>query len=194
MLNSTKHRRVITGFTSILLLMLTACSSAPDEEPPAEAQLIDVTHEDEGYGFHTHQIVKDYTDRLAHDLLRKYQGNTMKPMVVTSFVTFDGSLKNTQKLGNIISESLLGQVQEYGVPVVDIHLMGGVNITSSGDFVFSRDVNEIIYAEGIEYVLSGVLIKGERGFTVNARIMQLSSKTVISTASTFIPTFVVDAI
>ena len=85
-------------------------------------------------------------------------------------------------------------MQEYGLPIMDIHVMGGIYITNKGSFSFSRDVSEILYAESIDYVLSGVMIKSERGIQVNARIIEVHSKKVISNATTFIPYFVIQAV
>ena len=97
-------------------------------------------------------------------LVRNLRNKTINsPIVITSFVYFDDTLQRTDKTGNLISESLIGQVQEYGLPIMDIHLMGGVNITNKGDFSFSRDVSDIIYADSLKYVLSGVYGKNRAG-------------------------------
>jgi len=178
----------------LLSMVLAACSTVPEELDPTET-MIGLTLEDEIYSFHTHQKVNDYTDRLAHDLFRNMRNTVLnQPMVVTSFVHLDDTLKNTSKLGNLVSESLIGNMQEYDIQIMDIHLMGGVDITPAGDFVFSRDSDDILYGGEIAYVLSGVIIESERGFTVNARIIEVKSKKILSTASTFIPSFVINVI
>ncbi|MEY8201084.1 MAG: FlgO family outer membrane protein [Colwellia sp.] len=178
----------------LLSIAITACSSVP-EEPELTANMVDLTLEDEMYSFHTHQRVNDYTDRLAHDLFRNMRNKKLnKPILVTSFVNLDDSLQKNSQLGNLISESLIGNIQEYGIEVMDVHLMGEVDITPNGDLVFSRDRDDISYAGEIAYVLSGVIVESERGFTINARIMELKTKKVISTASTFIPSFVIEVI
>ncbi|TMM43116.1 FlgO family outer membrane protein [Colwellia ponticola] len=183
--------KVITALSIASLVTLSACTSVPEET----VMIVNPTVNDEVYSFHTHQLVNGYTDRLAHDLFKNLRGRDItQSVVVTSFVNLDGTLQNTQKLGNLVSESLLGQVQAYEIPIIDIHLMGGVNITPTGDYAFSRDVSEILYSHKAGYILAGVLIKNERGFTVNARIMDLRTKNIVSAASTFIPTYVVDAI
>lgn len=183
--------KVIKVLSVASLVTLSACTSMPEET----VMIVSPTANDEVYSFHTHQLVDGYTDRLAHDLFKNLRGRDITQSVaVTSFVNLDGTLQNTQKLGNLVSESLLGQVQAYDIPIIDIHLMGGVSITSTGDYAFSRDINEMLYSHKAGYVLSGVLIRNERGFTVNARIMDLRTKHIVSAASTFIPSYVVDAI
>jgi len=178
----------------ILSIVISACSSAFEEPTPPE-DMVTLTLADEIYSFHTHQRVNDYTDRLAHDLFRNMRNKKLnQPMLVTSFVKFDDTLQKTSKLGNLISESLIGNMQEYDIQIMDAHLMGGVDITSAGDFIFSRDSDDILYAGKVAYVLSGVIVESERGFTINARIMELKTKNIISTASTFIPSFVIEVI
>lgn len=179
----------------LLSVILAACSSIKkDEEVEPVENLISLTLEDEIYSFHTHQKVSDYTDRLAHDLFRNMRNKKLsQPMLVTSFVNLDDTLQQTSKLGNLVSESLIGNMQEYDIPVMDIHLMGQVDITPAGDFVFSRDNNALSHDE-ITYVLTGVIVENERGFTINARIIEFRTKRVISTASTFIPSFVIEVI
>ncbi|MFT6206147.1 MAG: TolB-like protein [Colwellia sp.] len=186
----------------VLSIALTACSLIPEVAEVAEAEVVDptttmvaLTLEDEIYSFHTHQKVNDYTDRLAHDLFRNMRNKKLnQPMVVTSFVRLDDTLQKTSKLGNLVSESLIGNIQEYDIQVMDIHLTGAVDITPTGDYVFSRNGDDIFYAGEISYVLSGVIVESERGYTINARIMDLKSKKIISTASTFIPSFVIEVI
>lgn len=204
-----KKTRFIKIFNALILtyflLLMTACSSVfhilrndlneLDKEETITEHFIQIPLEDEVSSFHTHKNVDDYTDQLAHALAKKIRTvNFDKPIVVASFVYFDETLNKTDKTGNLISESLLSQLQEYGIPVMDIHLMGGIEITKRGDFVFSRDVNEVIYTDSLSYILSGMLIKNERGIQVNARILEISTKKVISTATTFIPYFVIEAI
>ncbi|MEY8213581.1 MAG: FlgO family outer membrane protein [Colwellia sp.] len=193
----------VVGLFSIAI---SACLSVPEElktlielkelkESELPANMVNLTLEDEIYSFHTHQKVNDYTDRLAHNLYRNMRNKKLnQPILVTSFVHLDNSLQKTSTLGNLISESLIGNIQEYDIQVMDVHLMGAVNITPTGDLVFSRDRDDILYSGEIAYVLSGIIVESERGFTINARIMELKTKKIISTASTFIPSFVIEVI
>lgn len=145
--------------------------------------------------FHTHKMVSDYTDKLAHDLFRNLVRTDLKsPVAVATFVSLDSQLDEGSRLGNVISESLLGQVQEYGIPVMDIRLMPGIKMKKNGDFSFSRKMSKMMKSNTLNYVLSGVIISNERGYTVNARIIEFGSKQVLSTATTFIPAFVTEVL
>ena len=70
---------------------LSACKFTP--ETPMEPvdstvnMVVGLTLQDEIYSFHTHQMVNDYTDRLAHDLFRNLRDkNLTQSIVVASFV------------------------------------------------------------------------------------------------------------
>lgn len=168
-------------------------SSQPNESqpiilPPEESRELVLN-------FHTHQMVSDFTERLAHDLMQdrkhtKWQG----PIAVASFVNFDDTLQEANALGNLISENLLVEIQGYDVPVLDIHMKGWLNINPTGDYIFSRDGGEIVFNDNIKYVLSGVMIRVERGVKVNARIVELHSQKVMSTGSVLIPNFLIDSL
>lgn len=145
--------------------------------------------------FHTHQMVGDFTARLAHQLLKNsYQKEWEGDIVIASFVNFDDTLKESNALGNLISENLLGDMQLYDVPVLDVHMKGWLEINNTGDYIFSRDGDEIAFNENIKYVLSGVMVRVERGIKVNARIIELNSQKIISTSTVLIPNYLLDTI
>ena len=95
-------------------------------------------------------------------------------------------------LGNQLAEMFIGEVQEYGMSVVDFKLTGGINVQADGDFVFSRDSRALARELAVDYVLSGTLIENEKGVKVNARIVSMNNRVVVSSASLFIPHFVVE--
>ena len=139
----------------------------------------------------THKGLEGYAEQLTMALMDNAQGLNRNSMVgVASFVELDRSLQTTGILGNQFAELLITEVQQYGVPVVDFKVMENISIEFDGDLVFSRD-NWDVSSSGVEYVLAGTLIRNEKGVKVNARIVQLGSNTVVSSASNFIPHFVV---
>ena len=202
--------------TSGLLLAMSACSSfnaldqvirdqisedKVNEEQKSKAEddikntIVDLHLEDEFQGFHSHKQVSDYTDKLAHDLVRNLRNKVLvSPVAITSFVNFDKKLTNTDPLGLLISESLFGQMQEYDISVMDLSLAGGINMNDKGVFAFSRNAEEIFSGQSINYILSGVMIKNERGVRVNARILELDTQRILATATTLIPSFVSGAL
>ncbi|MFT6907856.1 MAG: TolB-like protein [Oleiphilaceae bacterium] len=186
-----------------ILLLTTACSlfsgvagiedTSNEVAGDPSSRIIDLTIEDEFEIFHSHKQVSDYTDKLAYDLVANMHGHVLSsPLAISSFVTFDKSLNTTNELGNLIAESLIGKMQRYNIAIMDVHLIGGIMMSEKGEFVFSRKMEEIFSDQPVNYVLSGMMIKNERGVTVNARILELGTQRVISSATALIPSFVSD--
>ena len=96
-------------------------------------------------------------------------------------------------LGNQLSESFITELQEFGMSVVDFKTTNSIRVTKQGDFVFSRDFEELQAHQAIDFVLSGTLSYTDRGVIVNARIIGLKDKVVVSSAQGFIPHFVVQS-
>lgn len=144
---------------------------------------------------YTHKLLSDYTEKLAMELVENMRYVTQTtPIAVSSFVDLNNNLKTTSILGNQLAESFIHELQEYGLSVVDYKFTGEIEVAPNGDFIFSRNNHDLINSPSIEYVLSGTLIYNDRGAIVNARIIGHKSKVVVSTASTFIPAFMIESL
>jgi TolB-like protein len=173
-------------------LMMTSCGFNDTEKYTADSNgtvltnntelgMIDLYVSDELETFHT------------HDLLKNLRGTELEtPIAVSSFVEFAPSSQNSSKLGMLISENLLGQLQNQNIPVVDIHLMDGLQINKNGSFAFHQDMEGFFYSESVKYVLAGYLTRHTHGLVINARIMQFDNKQIVSSATTLIPHYVAD--
>lgn len=184
--------------TLLMSSSLIACSTSEFDEKAMQRIFSQETLSEQETiePFHTHQRVDDYTDKLAHDLVRNLIRQSKQPnaIAITPFVNFSGSDYDITPLGRVISHSLLGQVQEYGLAVVDTHLLNLNKVKDTGELAFSRDMNKLMERHGVDYILSGVMLRNERGMVINARVIEFGSRRVLSTASTFIPSFVADEI
>jgi TolB-like protein len=158
-----------------------------------EFGMVDISVSDEFDTFHTHKRISNYTSKLAHDLLKNLRGTVLDtPIAVSSFVNFDTESQDTSKLGALISENLLGQLQSQNIPVVDIHLMDALQLNKKGSFAFNRDMEGYFYSESVKYVLTGYMTKHKHGLSINARIIQFDNKQIVSSATTLLPYYVSD--
>jgi TolB-like protein len=185
-------------------LMMTSCGFNDTEKYTADSNgtvltnntelgMIDLFVSDELETFHTHKRISNYTSKLAYDLLKNLRGTVLDtPIAVSSFVEFAPNSQNSSKLGMLISENLLGQLQNQNIPVVDIHLMDGLQINKNGSFAFHQDMEGFFYSESVKYVLAGYLTRYTHGLVINARIMQFDNKQIVSSATTLIPHYVAD--
>ncbi|GAC20091.1 FlgO family outer membrane protein [Paraglaciecola arctica] len=197
------HRALLTTL-SCSCLMITGCGingTETHQAPKADIEvsnkedfgIVDISVSDEFDTFHTHKRISSYTSKLAHDLLKNLRGTMLDtPIAVSSFVSFDTESQDTSKLGALISENLLGQLQSQNIPVVDIHLMDALLLNKEGSFAFHSDMEGYFYSESVKYVLAGYLTQHKHGVVINARIMQFDNKQIVSSASTLIPYYVAD--
>lgn len=139
------------------------------------------------------QVLGEYTEQMATDLQHDLNDIVIDgPIVVASFVYLDSSLQTSGQLGNQLAEYFINDLQQIGLPVSDHKLTGTLNVNSKGDFVFSRDANQIWDPIDIGYVFAGTMHKNSRGVMVNARLMNFKTKGVLASASKLIPNILLD--
>ncbi len=142
-----------------------------------------------------HKVLGEYVEQLAIHLMHSIAPEDLVgPIAITSFVQFDSTLNRADVLGNQLSELFFVELQQYGLPVVDYKVTPFVKVTSTGDFVFSRDTRQLERQQSFGYVLSGTLLASDRGIIVNARIIGLKDQDVIASAKGLIPSFVLPQI
>jgi len=143
----------------------------------------------------SHKSLQDYASQLSMQLIQNSVGLRQQDLIgVASFVMLDKSLKNTNVLGNQLSEYFISEIQQFGMSVVDFKVRNTVHISQSGDFVFSRDALDLANDMHMDHVLSGTLIEKATGVQINARIIALNNKRVVASASLLVPHFVADGL
>lgn len=143
----------------------------------------------------TYKSVQDYAGQLAMDLVKNANGlNAHARIGVTSFVKLDYSLQNTTILGNQMAEYSISEIQQFGLNVVDFKLMPAIKVSSKGDLAFSRDIMQLANNKIVNHVMSATMIEKADGVFINARIIELGSNRVVSSASILVPRFVAQQI
>ncbi len=144
---------------------------------------------------YTHKLLGDYAEQIAMKLvenMRYVSVNT--PVAVASFVDLNSNLNQTNILGNQLAESFITELQEFGIPVLDIKTTQSIHVGPSGDFVFSRSLKELNNNPGVKYVLSGTMTYNDAGVILNVRMVDLASKLVVASSKGFVPQFVVNSL
>jgi len=129
-------------------------------------------------------IASFLADQLAHN--RDLKNVSESRIAVTSFVNLQ-TLKETNKIGMLLSENMIHDFQVRGFPVVDFKTLPFIQVTPTGDFIFSRRVNELRSEYNINYFLTGTYSNNSDGVVINARLLDARSALVVSTAQAFIP-------
>jgi len=93
---------------------------------------------------------------------------------------------NVERFGNILSENLVHEMQVQGYRVIDFKTKNSIKVDSKGDFVLSRNAKELSSVATINFVITGTITRYKGGVMVNARMVQLGTNVVISTAQAFV--------
>lgn len=137
----------------------------------------------------------EFSQVLVHELMANNTVINEGGMIaVTDFAFVDSGLDQGSVLSNHLSESMIYDLLTFGAPVVDFKVTDYIRVTPAGDFVLSRDFNELSAEIPIRYVVSGTMTLHAQGVLINARLIQIDNKRVVSAARTFMPKSVADAI
>ncbi|GHG69111.1 hypothetical protein GCM10010919_18760 [Alishewanella longhuensis] len=145
---------------------------------------------------HTPVITLDqYARNLVHELMANHHRVEEQAMVaVTDLAFIDTDLQQGSVFTNHLSEAIIYDLHLFGVPVLDFKVTDYIRVTEKGDFVLSRDFSELSAELPIKYVVTGTATHHRAGIMLNARLIQIDSKRVISAARTFVPAAVYNAI
>lgn len=139
--------------------------------------------------------LNDYVAQMAMQLVETFHlFPTESRVAVASFVDLDSELNRTNIIGNQLAEAFIHQFQQFGISVVDFKTTRDIQVTSNGDFVFSRNHMQLDALQQIDYVLSGTMVFGPRGIMVNARVINFRTKVVTASSQQFIPHFVISSL
>lgn len=139
--------------------------------------------------------VNEYSRNLVHELMALNHALDDGAYVGVTDLTFvDSDLLHGNVLSNHLSEAIIYDLHKFGVPVLDFKVTDYVRVTDSGDFALSRDFTELSAQLPIKYVVTGTMTQHKMGLLINARLVQINNKKVISVARTFIPSTVVQAL
>jgi TolB-like protein len=130
------------------------------------------------------QTVKFLADQLSQN--KDFANISDSSIAITSFVNVE-NLKETSKLGNLISEHLIHDMQIRGYRIIDFKAMPDIEVGAHGDYAFSRSVKNLKQDISLSYILTGTYTYYADGVSLNARIIDTRTNVVASTAQAFIP-------
>lgn len=182
----------IGGLLSILIV--AGCShidngfSLSDESAPGQAKSFQ-----QGYFTSSKRLVSNHNlEFYTRDIVSEMSLN-MKSIdangviAISNFANASSDYESIDELGFALGESFLRELHQFGFNTLDFKVSDAIRVTPKGDFALTRDFMELKNEIPADYVLVGTLTEHHRGFTVNARIVDLSSKAILATGKSFIP-------
>lgn len=132
------------------------------------------------------QLLSQLTSTMARQLAENQglQKPTNGRVAVASFVDID-DLGRTSPLGLQLAENLMHEMHVRGFSVIDFKMRDALKVSRNGDFVFSRDLADLKREQSIRYYLSGTISQGADGVLINARLIDVESSLVTSSARAY---------
>lgn len=134
--------------------------------------------------------VGDFNDKMKNlaDQLDKNAGanSLSNTYIVTSFTNLD-KIDDTTALGRLMAENLIYGLQMHKWRVIEIRLSKGADINAAGEFFLSRDINKLRDEYKISGVVTGTYSAAEGNMTINARVIDVNTGVVLSSAQTYLP-------
>ncbi|AOT09390.1 FlgO family outer membrane protein [Pseudoalteromonas luteoviolacea] len=151
----------------------------------------ELAYTDPGFVTYAHnKQLTNYAGQIALELTDSMSGVSPSAVAITSFVSFDRSLRNSNQLGNQLAESMIHQFQKMGYPALDFKSHRGIAVTINGDFILSRDAKKLPKKPAPSHVLTGTMIYRDRGVEVNTRLLNFDSRLVVASSNVVIPYFI----
>lgn len=91
----------------------------------------------------------------------------------------------------LLSETMMFQLNQYGLKVMDFKTLPYIRITPQGDVSTSRDYRQLSGRINAQYILQGTVSDNMGGKLVNARLVSMSDHHVVASAQQFIPAYLV---
>lgn len=169
----------------LLLLNLAACSLAPKSAPKMSTDASKAAMSP----YTVNDYVNSLTVQLSH-LKGPLSSNTR--IGVSSFYyadALDSKLITGQASGlsQQIQESLLTQMTQRGYQTVEYRLSNNLNLSGNADSMLTRNLVKLRDRQNIDLIITGTVTRQQHAYIVNARLINIKNKQVLSAGSTEIP-------
>jgi TolB-like protein len=134
--------------------------------------------------------INQYIQAISQDLIGNLPSIDIKSaMAVSTFIYTNEDSNSKNILSTQITESFIHEIHQFGIPIIDISDTDESLMLRANDTDISL-LDELSLPENnrlLKYIVSGTLTNYQDGILVNARIIDLSNKTILSTAQGFLP-------
>lgn len=173
------------GFIVLASALLLGCANEPKVTVSKEARVFNKTTVSER---NLHSFAKQLAVSMF-DTMPKL--NADNRIAVGTFLP-ESDLHNQTNaqlvsLGNQVQSSLQTLYTQVGANVIEFKASEYINIADNQDIMLSRTQNDLANKLAINYFLTGTISQVESGFIVNARLIDLIDKRVVSAATEMFP-------
>ncbi|GIU09802.1 MULTISPECIES: FlgO family outer membrane protein [unclassified Shewanella] len=161
------------------ILFAIGCAST-EADNQAELQMAN------GYGLPHTEAVNHLSQQMVNELVRQNDAlRSDQPLLVTTPVLLS-DMKSTNGLGLQFQQGLIASLHDHQFNLVDINVSDTLKVTQSGEFILTRDWQQLPVDVPIENVVVSTMSLSTRGVALNSRIVNINNNRVISAAQGFV--------
>jgi TolB-like protein len=142
-----------------------------------------ITHSTSAIG-NLNAMIIFLADQLERNIDSKYFS---QPSIVATFSNLD-NLNSTSSFGRLIAENLAHELQVRKWRVIEVKLAKSITMTPSGEFAMTREVSKIKGAHKVRAIVTGTYTYTDENVIVNAKVLNLDTGILLSSAQIIIPT------
>ncbi|MGS0673908.1 FlgO family outer membrane protein [Shewanella sp. 125m-1] len=163
-----------------LSLLLTFGCASTEGDNPAEQQMAN------GYGLPHTAAINHLSQQMANELVR--QNDSLRPnqplLVATPVLVSDMTLTNALALQ--YQQGLIAALHDHQFNLVDINVSDALKVTADGEFIMSRDWQQLSSDLPVENVVVSTMSLSTQGVAINSRIVNVTNNRVVSAAQGFV--------
>ncbi|WP_344965057.1 FlgO family outer membrane protein [Oceanisphaera sediminis] len=135
--------------------------------------------------------LQQHMSALAYHLVSSaHHLDSQSGIAVSGFVD-QQDYHSQDDFGRLLSETMMFQLNQYGLRVVDFKALPFIRITPQGDVSTSRDYRQLSSRIGARYLLHGTVSETTGGRLINARLVSMGDNSLVASAQQFIPEYLV---
>ena len=132
-------------------------------------------------------ILKKYANKLVDDVVGSLKPDVNIDKVAIATPVNVESLESTDWLGRELAEYFVSALHNKGFSVLEYKIKGWLEITSQGDYIYSRNWQKLASTARVSRILSGTMSHNDTGVMIYARLVNIKDAVVDGTAEIFIP-------
>ncbi|PSJ44635.1 FlgO family outer membrane protein [Zobellella taiwanensis] len=135
--------------------------------------------------------LQQHMSALAYRLVSSaHQLDAQSGVAVSGFVSQE-DYRSQDEFSRLLSETMMFQLNQYGLRVVDFKTLPFIRITPEGDLSTSRDYRQLSGRINARYLVHGTISETNGGRLINARLVSMGDNSMIASAQQFIPEYLV---
>ncbi|QQX81737.1 hypothetical protein JK628_07850 [Shewanella sp. KX20019] len=170
-------------YKTLILLPLLVLLGCANTQPNASEQQTLVS----GNGLPHLSSINYLSQQMVNELVR--QNDSLKPtqplLVATPVMLSD--LATTNELGLQYQQGLIAALHDHQFNLVDMNVAETLRVTQAGDFILSRDWQQLPTDIDVRHVVVTTMSPDKGGMVIYSRIVDVSNNRVVSVAQSFVP-------